>query len=470
MNISFKRNISIGLYLISLYLIPTILHSQSNIPTITISYFDNTSKNQKFKAFSKGLADMLVSDLSKIKLFNLVEREKYENLVNEINLGKSEYIDKTTAQKMGKLLGAQYILTGAFISITPEIRIDAKLIEVETGRIVMTSQVSGKDSEIFKLENDLANQLISSFEENKIDSRIPLKNIQMKLSFYEQYSKSLDHLDNGLISQAKEELNNLNNEQPEIYYASEKYELIKKAISISDEKREIIISNNINKIRNGIDITSKTFYAEVNQAIILFINSKKNKECLKFIEYLYSLKHPLHSKMFGENSPVEYGEMIGFQEIQCNYNLMRYDKVIQLGQAFLAEYTVGQFYTSTKYYMELILDRERKIKEGLVSSEENIKIYSINDFNTEEEFIKTQISIYELYMQYKKTISCYYRLIELTKSTDDQKAKYYYHIAKLYLEIGDFDKSIEVIMLISKKFPQSKYQIDALTLLKSIPE
>ena len=104
--------------------------------TIAISYFDNTSGLEQYNPLSKGLADMLITDLSNVKSIQIVEREKLESLLKEIDLGEGKFIDPNTAQKLGKGLGADYILTGAFLSIDPMMRIDARIMEVATGKII----------------------------------------------------------------------------------------------------------------------------------------------------------------------------------------------------------------------------------------------------------------------------------------------------------------------------------------------
>ena len=104
--------------------------------TVAISYFDNTSGLEQYNPLSKGLADMLITDLSNVKSIQIVEREKLESLLKEIDLGEGKFIDPNTAQKLGKGLGADYILTGAFLSIDPMMRIDARIMEVATGKII----------------------------------------------------------------------------------------------------------------------------------------------------------------------------------------------------------------------------------------------------------------------------------------------------------------------------------------------
>ena len=120
--------------------------------TIAISYFDNSSGDAKYNALSKGIADMLITDLSKIKGVTIVEREKLEKLIQEIKLGQTKYFDQATAQKLGKGLGAQNILTGSFYILDNTIRMDARLIDVQTGGIIFAEQVSGNKNNFFALQ------------------------------------------------------------------------------------------------------------------------------------------------------------------------------------------------------------------------------------------------------------------------------------------------------------------------------
>ena len=59
-----------------------------NTKTVAISYFDNTSGSEQYNHLSKGLADMLITDLSNVKSLKIVEREKLESLLKEIDLGE----------------------------------------------------------------------------------------------------------------------------------------------------------------------------------------------------------------------------------------------------------------------------------------------------------------------------------------------------------------------------------------------
>ena len=57
----------------SIFFIISILFSDTK--TIAVSYFDNTSETIDYNPLSKGLADMLITDLSNVKSLKIVERE-----------------------------------------------------------------------------------------------------------------------------------------------------------------------------------------------------------------------------------------------------------------------------------------------------------------------------------------------------------------------------------------------------------
>ena len=87
----------------------------ANAKRIAIIYFDNSSDDKKLDQLKKGLADMLISDLSKVSMLDVVERAKLEEILKEQNLNNSSKFDAKTATKIGKLLGAEHIMTGSFL-------------------------------------------------------------------------------------------------------------------------------------------------------------------------------------------------------------------------------------------------------------------------------------------------------------------------------------------------------------------
>jgi hypothetical protein len=67
---------------------------------IAVIYFDNGSDKGEIARLRKGLADMLISDLTKIKMLNVIERARLEELLKEQKLNNSKEFDPATASKV----------------------------------------------------------------------------------------------------------------------------------------------------------------------------------------------------------------------------------------------------------------------------------------------------------------------------------------------------------------------------------
>jgi TolB-like protein len=132
-----------------------------NAKRIAVIYFDNGSDNKELSRLRKGLADMLISDLTKIKMLNVVERTRLEEILKEQKLNNSKEFDASTATKVGKLLGVEYILTGSFFDLMGSLRIDARIINVETGKIIKSDGVDGGTATFFDLEKKLVVKIAS---------------------------------------------------------------------------------------------------------------------------------------------------------------------------------------------------------------------------------------------------------------------------------------------------------------------
>ena len=127
----------------------------SDQKTIAILYFDNSGGNAQLDALKKGLADMLISDLSNLQMLRVVEREKLEQVMAELKLSSGREFDAATRQKLGKLLGAETILFGSYFDMMGQFRMDARIVKTETGEILKSEGVSGVTADFMKMEKQL---------------------------------------------------------------------------------------------------------------------------------------------------------------------------------------------------------------------------------------------------------------------------------------------------------------------------
>jgi TolB-like protein len=130
--------------------------------TLAVMYFDNSGGDPKLEPLRKGLSDMLISELAKAQDISVVEREKLEKILHEQNLTKENIVDPSSAARIGKLLGVQTLILGSYFELYGQLRIDARVVSVETGRILHSEGVEGPSHEFMKLKNDLAVKILSS--------------------------------------------------------------------------------------------------------------------------------------------------------------------------------------------------------------------------------------------------------------------------------------------------------------------
>ena len=132
---------------------------------VAIIAFDNTSgKISEYGDLGGPLRDMLTSDLSLVKNLTMVDRQSLEKLLAEQNLNNSKNFDNATAARLGKLLGAEIIITGTYFELFGSLRVDAKFINVETGAISFSVGVDGAREKFFDLKKTLANLIIEKLK------------------------------------------------------------------------------------------------------------------------------------------------------------------------------------------------------------------------------------------------------------------------------------------------------------------
>jgi len=67
--------------------------------------------------------------------YSVIERERLSMALEELNLGSTALVDENTRLKLGQLSSAQLMVFGGYQVIGDTMRLDLRLVDVETGRI-----------------------------------------------------------------------------------------------------------------------------------------------------------------------------------------------------------------------------------------------------------------------------------------------------------------------------------------------
>lgn len=130
---------------------PTAVHAQAK-PGVAVLYFDNNSIGKDradYDGVGKGIADILVTEMAANPNIRVVERERVQALLTEQNLTKQGAIDPQTAIRLGKMIGAQYMITGGFLSDGKgTFVLTARSINVETSAISNPQRLNFKGDDV----------------------------------------------------------------------------------------------------------------------------------------------------------------------------------------------------------------------------------------------------------------------------------------------------------------------------------
>lgn len=136
-------------------------------PTVAVMYFTNSSlvRNADYAPLSKGIADILISELSTNQKVRVVERDQIQKLLEEQNLSRDGRVDQSTLVQLGKILGAHHFLMGGFVIDPREtMRIDVRSVNTETSAIDYVTTVTGKAENVLDLIADLGKRVNSGLK------------------------------------------------------------------------------------------------------------------------------------------------------------------------------------------------------------------------------------------------------------------------------------------------------------------
>ncbi|MCG8605776.1 CsgG/HfaB family protein [bacterium] len=141
------------------------------IKTIAIIDFENNSieEAEKYDNLGNALSKILIGDFAVLSNLKVVERERLQFLLDELELtdktvGGKKVVDASYAPRLGKLLGAHSFVFGSFMQIGKTFRLDARLVKTETGEIFKTASVEGKPDKIIELAKKLTIKITNNLD------------------------------------------------------------------------------------------------------------------------------------------------------------------------------------------------------------------------------------------------------------------------------------------------------------------
>ncbi len=174
--------------------------------TLAVLPLKKGSGSEEYEGLGQALAGMLVTDLSTVDGVTLVERERLSDLLAEIKLNKSGFLDAKTAQKLGKGVGAQFIVTGSYSVVAKKFLLDARVVKVESGKVMKAANAHGTVEDFVAVEKDLVESLLDGLSVKLTSSarrKIIVQAPTEKFDAFKEYGKGLARQDQGDVEEAK---------------------------------------------------------------------------------------------------------------------------------------------------------------------------------------------------------------------------------------------------------------------------
>ncbi len=103
-------------------------------------------------ALGSYLSEELTTLLVQVGKFEVVERSQLDRILSELKLDRSGLIDAETAKKVGKLAGADALLTGTVTDLANSVGVNCRVIDGLSGKILGAAQTKiAKDADVTKI-------------------------------------------------------------------------------------------------------------------------------------------------------------------------------------------------------------------------------------------------------------------------------------------------------------------------------
>ncbi|MBN2090382.1 hypothetical protein JW964_12285 [candidate division KSB1 bacterium] len=211
--------------------------------SIAVIDFSYLGRDSSLAPLQKGLAYFLMTDLSKVTRLQLVERMKIQEILAELKLSQKIIMDKKTAPRLGKLLGASQIIQGAFLDIADkQVRMDASIAKLANQETKLTEAISGALSNVMSLEKDLVFKILNTMKISLTERErteimiIPTQNMLAFMAF----CRGLDFEDRGAWQQALNEYFLAAKYDPDFSLAKQKSQDCELNLSAAESTEEIV--------------------------------------------------------------------------------------------------------------------------------------------------------------------------------------------------------------------------------------
>jgi tetratricopeptide (TPR) repeat protein len=154
-------------------------------------YFEDLSGDEEIRWLSRGLPNMLLTDLSQTPGLDVVSSERIHEILKQVGEDSLEGIDKSVVSEIARRAGVGAVVVGAVFKSGSEVRIDVQVEDVGSGRILSAESVRGED--VFPMVDELTRRIQTSLNLGEQVAVRPIAEVTTpSLEAFRLYSEGLE--------------------------------------------------------------------------------------------------------------------------------------------------------------------------------------------------------------------------------------------------------------------------------------
>lgn len=134
-------------------------------PSLAVLYFQNLTADPDVDWLRTGLTDMLVTDLSQSPELQILSTDRLYQILKDLDRVEERMHSAETIQRLADRAGVETVLLGSYAKVGETLRIDIKLQDADSGRILVAERAEGQgEASLFTLVDDLSRTVRRRFE------------------------------------------------------------------------------------------------------------------------------------------------------------------------------------------------------------------------------------------------------------------------------------------------------------------
>lgn len=327
--------------------------------TVAVMPFRDLAGGTKF--IGEAIRETVTNDLKELGGLRLVERGNLDRVLAEQNLQvHRQDVDVAAVVRVGKILGAQLIVIGAYQKFSPQVRLTARFIKVETSEVVGSAKVDGSTGELLRLQDRVTVALLRSvglhLQAKKFETDNEKRPDLQSLKTLELYGQAVTATDDNM---RRDLLAAVVLEDKSFSYAVKDLAELEKRLKKYQSVQDQVVAADMERLRAQLRTeTDREKLAALTMQLLMKLQAAR-----RYRELAKEARIFLDGIPMGASLGV-YGDGIGSLLVSADAFLKDDDAVLRDGEKFLQRSVGGNIFQAMKMQMESAIDRKRKVETG----------------------------------------------------------------------------------------------------------